>query len=110
MENRERGPWAVAVGFEPTVGCPTRAFEARSFGRSDTPPRMSVARPRPGVESAFGAEPGQMIAGQDDQRASRPPRSIARNWSSTWPRTADGVTISNSSPSRRLSRPCGVKV
>lgn len=31
---------AVAVGFEPTEGCPSRAFEARSFGRSDTlPPR-----------------------------------------------------------------------
>lgn len=29
---------AVAVGFEPTVVLPTHAFEACSFGRSDTPP------------------------------------------------------------------------
>ena len=33
---------AVAVGFEPTEGCPSRAFEARSFGRSDTPPRRTI--------------------------------------------------------------------
>ena len=33
---------AVAVGFEPTVRLPPRAFEARSFGRSDTPPRRRV--------------------------------------------------------------------
>jgi hypothetical protein len=29
---------AVAAGFEPAEGCPSRAFEARSLGRSDTPP------------------------------------------------------------------------
>lgn len=30
---------AVTVGFEPTVGgCPTRHFECRTFGRSDTSP------------------------------------------------------------------------
>ena len=34
---------AVAVGFEPTEGFPSHAFEACSFGRSDTPPRKSVA-------------------------------------------------------------------
>jgi hypothetical protein len=28
----------VAAGFEPAEGCPSRAFEARSLGRSDTPP------------------------------------------------------------------------
>ena len=36
---------AVAEGFEPSVGCPTLAFEASSFGRSDTPPRESLANP-----------------------------------------------------------------
>ncbi len=29
---------AVSVGFEPTESFPSRAFEARSFGRSDTTP------------------------------------------------------------------------
>lgn len=33
---------AVAAGFEPAEGCPSRAFEARSLGRSDTPPPKSV--------------------------------------------------------------------
>ena len=28
----------MAAGFEPAEGCPSRAFEARSLGRSDTPP------------------------------------------------------------------------
>ncbi|ETJ36389.1 hypothetical protein Q604_UNBC09347G0001, partial [human gut metagenome] len=32
---------AVAVGFEPTVGCPTQHFECCTFGRSDTLPRRS---------------------------------------------------------------------
>ena len=35
-------PRAVAVGFEPTVVLPTHAFEACSFGRSDTPPSVRV--------------------------------------------------------------------
>ena len=29
-------------GFEPPVGCPTLAFEASSFGRSDTSPPTSI--------------------------------------------------------------------
>ena len=32
------GQLAVAVGFEPTDACTSHAFEACSFGRSDTPP------------------------------------------------------------------------
>lgn len=32
----------MAAGFEPAEGCPSRAFEARSFGRSDTPPPRTV--------------------------------------------------------------------
>jgi hypothetical protein len=42
----------VAVGFEPTVVLPTHAFEACSFGRSDTPPRVRVpdGQSAPGVE------------------------------------------------------------
>ena len=34
---------AVAAGFEPAVGgYPTNAFEAFTFGRSDTPPRIRI--------------------------------------------------------------------
>jgi hypothetical protein len=33
---------AVAAGFEPAEGCPSRAFEARSFGHSDTPPQARL--------------------------------------------------------------------
>src|SRR3954447_21367772 len=35
---RRAGWLAVAVGFEPTEACTSHAFEACSFGRSDTPP------------------------------------------------------------------------
>jgi hypothetical protein len=34
-----RRPRAEGVGFEPTVGCPTHAFQACRFGRSRIPPR-----------------------------------------------------------------------
>src|SRR4051794_15395743 len=37
-----KGFRAVAVGFEPTVVLPTHAFEACSFGRSDTPPSTRI--------------------------------------------------------------------
>ena len=35
-------PRAVAEGFEPSVTCATLAFEASSFGRSDTLPRETL--------------------------------------------------------------------
>jgi hypothetical protein len=38
------GQLAVAAGFEPAEGCPSRAFEARSLGRSDTPPPERLPR------------------------------------------------------------------
>ena len=39
---------AVAEGFEPSVGgYPTLAFEARTFGRSDTPPRTRLLQDDP---------------------------------------------------------------
>jgi hypothetical protein len=40
---------AVAAGFEPAEGCPSRAFEARSLGRSDTPPPERLSRRRGGA-------------------------------------------------------------
>ena len=37
------GQLAVAVGFEPTDACTSHAFEACSFGRSDTLPPTTLA-------------------------------------------------------------------
>ncbi len=34
---------AVVEGFEPPMGCPILAFEASSFGHSDTLPRWILA-------------------------------------------------------------------
>ena len=64
---------AVAVGFEPTEACTSHAFEACSFGRSDTLPPMSLqgavraprtvlaepgpATTRPGAQSTGGPFP-----------------------------------------------------
>ena len=45
----------MAVGFEPTVVLPTHAFEACSFGRSDTPPSKRVQESR-GAISPLGGE------------------------------------------------------
>ena len=50
-----RGPSeAVAEGFEPSVSFPTLAFEASSFGRSDTLPRESLAQGGPWFEIGSG--------------------------------------------------------
>lgn len=48
---------AVTVGFEPTVACTTLAFEASSFGRSDTSPPMSVSQPGPADKFAGRLQP-----------------------------------------------------
>ena len=48
---------AVTVGFEPTVACTTLAFEASSFGRSDTSPPMSVSQPGPADKFAGRSQP-----------------------------------------------------
>ena len=47
--SRPSSSMAEGVGFEPTVGCPTHAFQACRFGRSRIPPgsgRLSDAGPR----------------------------------------------------------------
>ena len=54
---------AVAEGFEPSEGCPSHAFEACSFGRSDTPPRKSVAAPSGGRRIADLAQRGLRAVG-----------------------------------------------
>lgn len=47
---------AVAAGFEPAVGgYPTIAFEAITFGRSDTPPRSRLRRVTPSDKIAAHA-------------------------------------------------------
>lgn len=46
----QEGERAVAEGFEPSVSFPTLAFEASSFGRSDTLPRESLDHLGPGSE------------------------------------------------------------
>ena len=45
-------PLAVAVGFEPTEACTSHAFEACSFGRSDTPPPERLQAPLTAEERA----------------------------------------------------------
>lgn len=59
------GPFmrAVAEGFEPSVTCATLAFEASSFGRSDTLPGESLAQGGPCSEIGI------------DQRSARPSRA-----------------------------------
>ena len=54
---------AVTAGFEPAVGLPTLAFEASSFGRSDTsPPRnLSSFRPRMPIHLRSLAMPGEEV-------------------------------------------------
>ena len=52
---------AVAVGFEPTESLPSHAFEACSFGRSDTPPPRNVQ----------GVEPLSKIAAPAWSRTAR---------------------------------------
>src|SRR5690606_4069534 len=54
LPEQVRGFLAVAVGFEPTDGgYPSRAFEARSFGRSVTPPLTTLADCTPHPEIAW---------------------------------------------------------
>src|ERR1700754_1660467 len=48
---------AVAVGFEPTEACTSHAFEACSFGRSDTLPPMSLQGAVGALRTVL-AEPG----------------------------------------------------
>ena len=54
---------AVAAGFEPAEGCPSRAFEARSFGRSDTPPRRTIPNPDASDEIRSGQAATSAAAG-----------------------------------------------
>lgn len=54
---------AVAEGFEPSVSFPTLAFEASSFGRSDTLPRESLDHAGPWSEIRFPARAGSVPRG-----------------------------------------------
>ena len=50
---------AVAAGFEPAEAFTSRAFEARSLGRSDTPPpgRLPKSGGLARIESSSAAQP-----------------------------------------------------
>lgn len=49
---------AVAAGFEPAVGgYPTNAFEAFTFGRSDTPPPIRIEQTAGCVQIRGGLPP-----------------------------------------------------
>jgi polar amino acid transport system substrate-binding protein len=62
---------AVAVGFEPTEACTSRAFEARSFGRSDTLPPRSLQGPAPTFR------PAQPAASTEGRSARQNPAVIS---------------------------------
>ena len=52
---------AEGVGFEPTVGCPTHAFQACRFGRSRTPPEsVRTASPARGDRVQAGYRTGSL--------------------------------------------------
>src|SRR3954463_13994094 len=51
-----RWPLAVAVGFEPTEAFTSHAFEACSFGRSDTPPPRTIQDGCPGLSRGLPVE------------------------------------------------------
>ncbi len=57
---------AVAVGFEPTEAFTSHAFEACSFGRSDTPPRTSIQESRGEAAGTGGRERTVIDAGAAD--------------------------------------------
>ena len=53
---------AEGVGFEPTEACASRAFQARRFGRSRTPPNhQRVAKQR--VNEGRLSEESEVISG-----------------------------------------------
>ena len=53
---------AVAAGFEPAVGgYPTNAFEAFTFGRSDTPPPIRIEQTADCVQIRGGLVVGLQV-------------------------------------------------
>ncbi len=93
------GPFtrAVAEGFEPSVSFPTLAFEASSFGRSDTLPRESLDHlGRPSKSDSAQHPAGTGTPGQRSrkkavrraaQSASRTPWITSGRWLSRRSRT-----------------------
>lgn len=86
------GPFtrAVAEGFEPSVSFPTLAFEASSFGRSDTLPRESLdhlGRPSksdsaqdPATTGTPGQRSRKKAVRRAAQSASRTPWTTSGRW------------------------------
>ena len=85
----------AAAGFEPAEGCPSRAFEARSFGRSDTPPRRRITEgdasdeirsTRMATSAAAGQRPKKARRAAPHSASRMPPRTSTR-WLSRGSRT-----------------------
>lgn len=81
---------AVAEGFEPSVSFPTLAFEASSFGRSDTLPRESLDHPGRASKSdcprypAGAGKPGQRSRKKAVRRAAQSASSTPGITSGRW--------------------------
>lgn len=59
---------AVAAGFEPAVGgYPTNAFEAFTFGRSDTPPPIRIEQTAVCIQ-IWGGQDGARVRGEPGWR------------------------------------------
>lgn len=59
---------AVAAGFEPAVGgYPTNAFEAFTFGRSDTPPPIRIEQTAVCIQIR-GGQDGARVRGETGGR------------------------------------------
>ena len=70
---------AVAEGFEPSVSFPTLAFEASSFGRSDTLPRESLDHA--GLWKEIGSQPARKKAvSWSAHSGSRTPWTTSGRW------------------------------
>ena len=99
------GPFtrAVAEGFEPSVSFPTLAFEASSFGRSDTLPRESLDHlGRPSKSDSPHDDGGAAGAGQRSRK--KAVRSAAQSVSRT-PWITSGRWLSRRSRTTSQSEP-----
>ncbi len=76
---------AVAEGFEPSVTCATLAFEASSFGRSDTLPGESLAESGPRSEIHIAGP-----LSRDAQRSRKKAVSIDEHSSASTPWITSG--------------------
>ncbi len=103
---------AVAEGFEPSVTCATLAFEASSFGRSDTLPGEILAQGGPCSEIRFrpGSAPApaglrRTPVGGPGQRSRKKAVSSRAQSSASTPSTTSGRWLSRRSRTRSQREP-----